>query len=56
MPRPRQILCAIKCKKLSETGCVEVMEALRNAFLGTASQRHLAKQPITPAEATQARR
>src|SRR5215510_5841848 len=30
-----------------KAGCVEVMEALRNAFLGTASQRQLAKQQIT---------
>src|SRR5882672_10269806 len=31
-----------------KTRRVEVMEALLNAFLGTASQRQLAKQQITP--------
>src|SRR5262244_4552057 len=31
-----------------KAGCVEVMEALLNAFLGTARQSQLAKQEITP--------
>src|SRR5437762_1614943 len=44
------VLVALRDRGATEgkAGRVEVMEALLNAFLGTASQRQLAQQQITP--------